>query len=183
MARDTVDPESGEAAQTSDRNPKRWVIATVVGVVAGVLVWLIGSAVLPRWWAQRMGGIVDGRLTTGTLLGMSTGAVFTLLPIFVLLAGWRFRKSWRRALLTLVVAVALAAPNLATLSIVLGTSNAAHAGERILDVEGPGFRGGSLVGSVVGILLGIGVAFLASSRRRNKRKAKALKAELDAEKA
>jgi hypothetical protein len=61
---------------------------------------------------------------------------------------------------------------------VLGNGNAAHAGERILDVEGPGFRGGSLVGAVLAALVSFGVIALLRSRRKNKTKAGELQAEL-----
>jgi len=101
-----------------------------------------------------------------------------LLPIFVLYLGWRFKKSWKRALGFIVGAFVVGAPNLMTLGIVVGSGNAAHAGERILDVEGPGFRGGSLVGAIAAVVIGLVLVWLVSSRRRNKDKAAELKAEL-----
>ena len=48
-------------------------------------------------------------------------------------------------------AVLLAIPNLLTLGIVLGVGNAAHAGDRILDVEAPAFRGASLAGALIAV--------------------------------
>ena len=44
-----------------------------------------------------------------------------------------------------------------TLSVVFGGNSAAHAGERIMDVEAPGFRGASLVGAIIVIPVFIGV--------------------------
>ena len=158
---------------------RRRVVMGVVGLVVVVGTWLLGAAVLPRWWAQRMGDIIDGRLTLGSLLGITIGSVFTVLALAVVGLGWRVREGWRRALLTLVIVALAAAPNLMTLGIVLGDGNAAHAGERILDVDGPGFRGGTLVGTIIGVLVALAFAFLAASRTRNKRKAKNLKAQLD----
>ena len=62
------------------------------------------------------------------------------------------------------LAVILALPNLMTLGIVLGRGNAAHAGDRILDVEAPAFRGGTLAGALLaGLLVGF-VAYLLVSR-------------------
>jgi hypothetical protein len=65
----------------------------------------------------------------------------------------------------------VAAPNLLTLGIVLGRGNGAHAGDRILDVEAPEFRGGTLAGA---LLAGACVAvawYLLASRRRARRRA------------
>ena len=60
-----------------------------------------------------------------------------------------------------------------TLGIVLGISDAAHAGDRILDVEGPGFRLWSLIGAIVGVRGGAGqhlprplAAGITAARRR-----------------
>ena len=156
------------------------LILGAITVVALGIAWFVGATVIPRWWAQRLGNVVDGRLTFGSLLGFSIGFAFTLLPLFVLWLGWRFRQGWGRLAITVGVALLAAAPNLATLGIVLGNGNAAHAGERILDVDGPGIRGGSLIGAIIGVLVGAGLVFLVTSRRRNKNKARDLKLRLDA---
>ncbi len=179
-------PDTGDdalrAAGTAggERNLGRRVLFFVIGAAVLVIAYLIGAAVLPRWWAQRVSNVIDGRLVFGKMLGFSVGLIFTLLPLFILATGWRFKKSWRRALGFVVAALVAAAPNLLTLGIVIGSGNAAHAGERILDVDGPGFRGGSLVGAIVGVVIAMAVLWLIGSRRRNKRKAKELKVELDA---
>ena len=76
-------------------------------------------------------------------------------------------------------AVVLAIPNLMTLGIVFGTRSAAHAGERILDVEGPGFRGGSLIGAVLGVAFVGVIVYLVTSRRASRRRAARLRDELD----
>jgi hypothetical protein len=60
---------------------------------------------------------------------------------------------------------------LMTLTIVLGASNAAHAGERVLDVDAPGFRGASLVGAIVAAALFALVLFLRIRRRLRGRRA------------
>ncbi len=156
------------------------IITWLVLLVGLGLAWLLGSAVIPRWWAQRLGNVIDGRLIFGSFFGFAMGALFTILPLVALALGWRFRGGFKRALIFVVLAVVLAAPNLATLGIVLGSGNAAHAGERILDVDGPGLRGGTLVGTVVGALLTFAFLALANSRRRNKRKARNLAQDLKA---
>lgn len=163
-----------------ESNLGRRVFLFVVGAASVVITYLIGAAVLPRWWAQRVGNLIDGSLIVGNTVGFGIGLVFTMAPLFVLAAGWRFKKSWRRAAAFVVVALVVAGPNLLTLGIVIGSGNAAHAGERILDVDGPGFRGGSLVGAIVGAVLTLMLLWLMGSRRRNKRKVDELKSELDA---
>lgn len=134
---------------------------------AGVLflgIW-IGAAFIPRWWAHRIGDQVQGSIPAGITLGLVYGFLFTVLPLVVAL--WAVRK--RRAVKTYgafaVAAIVLALPNLFTLGIVVGRGNAAHAGERTLDVEAPGFRGGSLVGAIVAAVLLLGIAYLLRSRR------------------
>jgi hypothetical protein len=109
---------------------------------------------------------VSGSIPAGITLGLVYGFLFTLLPLLVVLWGARRRRSWKRYLLFALTAIALALPNLFTLGIVVGTGNAAHAGERTLDVEAPGFRGGSLAGAILAGLLLLGIAYLLTSRRR-----------------
>lgn len=176
------DLDAGSATATStgsERNIGRRIVFIVVAIAALAITYLIGAAVVPRWWAQRISNVIDGRLLFGNLLGFSVGFAFTLLPIFVLSLGWRFKKSWKRGLMFLVGALIAGAPNLMTLGIVLGSGNAAHAGERILDVDGPGFRGGSLVGAIAAVVVGLALMWLVGSRRRNKNKASDLKHELE----
>jgi hypothetical protein len=140
------------------------------------LLALLGAAFLPRWWAQRIGDQVGGSITTGGFLGLFYGFVFTLLPLVVLWFAIRFLHTWRKRAVAVGVAVLLAAPNLLTLGIVLGTGNAAHAGDRTLDVEAPAFRGGTLAGALLaGACVG-GAWYLVGSRRRAQRRADELEA-------
>lgn len=158
---------------------RRRLILGAIGVALAVIGWFVGAAVLPRWWAQRIGDAVDGRITLGAFLGLAAGVLFTALALIVLWLGFRYRSTWRRAGATLVIAVLVASPNLLTLGIVIGDGSAAHAGERILDVDGPGFRGGTLVGAVLGTIVVAAFVLTASSRRRNKRRAEDLRRAAD----
>lgn len=173
---------SSEAAASAEPAPRRSlrrrVVIGLVVLVVAVGGYFLAASVIPRWWAQRVGGLVDGRMTVGSLAGVVSGFAFTFLPLCALWAGVRFRKGWRRAVRFVALAALLAAPNLTLLGIVFGHSNAAHAGERILDVEGPGFRGASLIGAVLGGLVFLAVLYLALSRRSNRRRAKLLRDEL-----
>jgi hypothetical protein len=138
----------------------------VVGVVAIVLA-LIGATVLPRWWSHRVADVVDGSLTTGALYGLFIGFVFTIVPLLLLALVIRYRRegrSWKGWIGWLALVVVTAAPNLMTLFIVVGRSDAAHAGERTLDVDAPGFRVWSLVGAIAGGAATFGLVYLVRTR-------------------
>jgi hypothetical protein len=155
-------------------NWSRRVGIGVALVVVVTLLALLGAAFLPRWWAQRIGDQVNGSITTGGFIGVFYGFVFTLLPLVVLWLVFRLLRTWRTRAVGLALVVLLAAPNLLTLGIVLGTGNGAHAGDRILDVEAPAFRGGTLAGALLAIALTVGLWYLVRSRRRAWRRADAL---------
>lgn len=154
-------------------------------VAAGALLvgaYVFAVSVLPRWWSQQVGDQVDGDLTTGALLGFMYGFLASLLPLLVLGLVWRFRRhslwAW---VVGATLALVLAAPNLVTLGIALGDGSAAHAADRTLDVEAPWFRGGMVVGVVVGALLALYVAYAAASRSRADRRAREARESLEAE--
>lgn len=151
------------------------------GVVVALvlLAGLIASATVPRWWAHRVGDQVDGSITQGTLVGLFYGFVFTFLPIAVLILILRWRTTWRWVVFGLAVAVILAFPNLMTLGIVLGRGNAAHAGDRILDVEAPAFRGGTFAGALLACALFGFVLYLLISRDRARSSERRARDELD----
>jgi hypothetical protein len=150
-------------------------VVLVLGLVAVFVVTvLLASATVPRWWSQRIGHQVDGSITQGTTLGLVYGFVFTFLPILAIVLLLRWRRTWKTMLVALALGVLLALPNLMTLSIVLGTGNAAHAGDRTLDVEAPAFRGASLVGAILAAALIVFAAYLVVSRDRAHGKARRL---------
>jgi hypothetical protein len=156
-----------EAAR-SDPNWSRRLVVSLVLVALVVLLGLAASATIPRWWAQRIGDQVDGSIVTGTFVGLFYGFVFTILPLLVLAAVLRWRRTWRALVIATVLALVLALPNLMTLGIVIGRGNAAHAGDRILDVEAPAFRGGTLVGVLIAAGLVALVVYLVASRGQPK---------------
>jgi hypothetical protein len=159
----------------SDVDPQRWVKRLVWGLVAIAAAYglaLVAAAFFPRWWAQRVADQVNGDLTSGILWGLFYGFVFTLVPLLLVTQLRRRFLSWTWRGILLVVAVLLAIPNWFTLAIVVGNGNAAHAGERILDVDAPGFRIATAIGAVgaaglVVVLLFTGV--VASHRRKQVR--------------
>ena len=150
----------------TERNWGRTVVWIVGLVVVLLLAGLVASATVPRWWAQRIGDQVDGSITQGTLLGLFYGFVFTLLPLVVIVLLLRWRTTPRTIAVALALGILFALPNLMTLGIVIGRGDAAHAGDRVLDVEAPAFRGGTLAGALLATGLVVFVAYLVISRGR-----------------
>ena len=155
------------APEARQANWGRRIVWGVAALAVLVILWLIGAAVIPRWWAHRVGDVVDGRLTVGALYGTFIGFVFTAMPLACLGLAGRLRRrvhTWKGWVAWLVAAAVLAAPNLMTLGVVWGNSDAAHDGDRILSVEGNGFRLWSLIGAVAAGVAGLGLAYLTKTR-------------------
>jgi hypothetical protein len=155
------------------------VVLVAGGVVGLGILYLLAVHWLPRWWSQRVGDQVDGSTTQGVGVGLFYGFVFTLLALafagFVLR---RWTRSWKAWLVAIGGAALLAAPNLMTLGIVAGSSSAAHAGDRTLDVEAPFFRGGVLFGAIAAGLAYAALQYVLVSRRRGRREAQRLRDDL-----
>jgi hypothetical protein len=158
----------------------RRAVWAVVALVALIALYFILAAFIPRWWAQRIGDQVDGSMAVGIGLGLFYGFAFTLVPALLLLLALRRDRSWSTRMWLAAGAIVLAIPNLMTLGIVAGNGSAAHAGERILDVEGPGFRASTLIGAIVAVVVAIGIRYLIDSRRRARFEAGRLDEELRA---
>ena len=148
---------------------RRFVIA-VLGAAVLIVLAFLGAAFLPRWWAHRLAHQVNGGMTTGILLGLFYGFVFTVIPLFVAFRAFRKRRRWRIWAGLGVLALLLSSPNLLTLGIVIGSGKAAHAGERTLDVDAPGFRGATLAGAIVAFLAFLALEYLFVSRSWTRRK-------------
>ncbi|WP_454860173.1 hypothetical protein [Promicromonospora soli] len=193
MAQNASDEPGGTGPSSGGPTPTgptpagaRWkpdwrdVVKRLIGVVAVIvavwLVYLFLSAFLPRWWAQVIGNAVDGSFSAGAWWGLVVGAVFTLVPLLFLMQAALPRRSWQLRGAFVVLAALFAVPNLLTLGIVLGTSNAAHAGERILDVDGPAFRGGSVWGAVAGAVVALVIVTMSVLYRRRGQRLRELRA-------
>jgi len=151
-----------------ERDPN-WSRRLVVGgsIAVGVLVLgYVGAAFIPRWWAHRVGDQANESMAGSIMLGLFYGFIFTVLPLLLIVWGIRKRRSARAWLFVVCGALLLALPNLFTLGIVFGRGNAAHAGDRTLDVEAPGFRGASLAGALLAVAAIGFIWYLLSSRRR-----------------
>ena len=148
----------------------RRVLKILLAVTLLIVLAFLGAAFLPRWWAQRVGHQVNGGITLGIILGLFYGFVFTVLPTLVARFAFHKRRRWKVWGILAAATLLLAGPNLLTLGIVIGTGNAAHAGQRILDVDAPGFRGATLAGVIIaGLLLGLLQYQLISRHRTGRR--------------
>ena len=172
--------EPPAVAPDGRRNWGRRIVIGGVVVLAAVIMFLIGSAFLPRWWAHRIGDQVGQSTASGIGIGLFYGSVFTFFPLLVLWLGFRKRRSWKAWLGVVLGAGVLAVPNLLTLGIVAGSGDAAHAGERTLDVEAPYFRASTLIGAIgAAVVLGVAISIF-WMRRRGKRTERHLRDELRA---
>jgi hypothetical protein len=60
--------------------------------------------------------------------------------------------------------------------VVLGNGGAAHAGQRIMDVDAPAFRGATLVGAIIGVATAVFTLYALASRRKRGIELKQLRA-------
>ncbi|MBC2639836.1 MULTISPECIES: hypothetical protein [unclassified Rhodococcus (in: high G+C Gram-positive bacteria)] len=144
-------------------------IGIAVLLVVLVIAYFILAAYLPRAWAQNVGGMAGGSFAGGILWGLLFGTVCTLLPLLLFRWAWhlfRRRRFKPMQIVLLIVGVLVVLPNLLTLSVVLGGNSAAHAGERVMDVDAPGFRGASLAGAIIGVVLFLGIAGVSFTYRK-----------------
>ncbi|MGX6510819.1 hypothetical protein [Rhodococcus sp. SJ-2] len=164
---------------------KPWLkktIAVVVTLLVLVVTYFVLAAFLPRWWAQRVAGLAEGGFSRGIMWGLLFGILCTAIPLVLLVwvwqvRGWKYGRGVQIALTVLALVVAI--PNLMTLSVVLGGGNAAHAGERIMDVDAPGFRGASLVGAVIGVLVFVFLVIAVARYRKRGKDLRAARADLE----
>jgi hypothetical protein len=165
-----------------DIAPGAWVKRIVLAIVLLAVAYVgfrVSAAFFPRWWAHRVGDQVNDSLTKGTLWGLFYGFVFTFIPVLML---FQIRKrffSWTWRIIVAFVALLLAAPNWLTLSVVAGDSKAAHAGERIFDVEAPGFRAGTLGGVIAGAVLALIITATGMQMKHRKSQVRRLRNERD----
>ncbi|MFT4397293.1 hypothetical protein ACLTEW_20385 [Gordonia lacunae] len=168
-----VRPTAGERANAV---VKKVVIGLVIAALL-VVTYFILEAFLPRWWAGQIGRRVEGSFSRGIGTGLVLGIVCTFLPVlfFTLAFVNRSRMKNVPTIMFAVLGVIVAIPNLLTLTVVAGGGNGAHAGERIFDVDAPGFRAATAWGVVIGIVLAVGVGYFIWRYRRRGRQLREIK--------
>ena len=179
------EPMSNRERTAGEERPtgigRRWLqrlVTIAIAILIGVLAYFVVAAFIPRWWAQRIAHQVDSKFTLGVVWGLFYGGLFTFVAVLVALQARRPMFRWPLKVGLIVVALLLEIPNLMTLGIVIGTSAAAHAGQRILDVEAPAFRSATVAGVIIGALLALGVFILVTLVRQRGRQVKALQAQI-----
>ncbi|MBM7279029.1 hypothetical protein JTZ10_14830 [Gordonia rubripertincta] len=158
------------AAERANTLIKKVVIGLIIAALL-VITYFILEAFLPRWWAGQIGRRVDGSMASGVWTGLVLGVVCTFVPLLLFTFAFLSRSRLRNvpAIAFAVVGVIVAIPNLLTLTVVIGGGNGAHAGERIFDVDAPGFRAATAWGVIIGVLLAIVVGwFIWRYRRRGR---------------
>ncbi|MDJ0392997.1 permease [Rhodococcus sp. G-MC3] len=167
----TIDGTTSVPANTGRPGWVNRAILIAVGAVALIIAYFVLAAFLPRWWSIRVGNFSDQAFSKGIFLGLVLGIACTLVPLLLFFAAWSVRRKRGgkvSAIIALVIAVVVAIPNLLTLTIVLGSNNAAHAGERTLDTEAPGFRGATALGAVIAVVIFALLVFLIVRARRSR---------------
>jgi hypothetical protein len=146
-----------------------WLVLLLVLAAAGFAIYVAAVAFVPRWWAQQVADQVGKSQVRGIVFGLGVGSIFTFVPLLVWAQVRRTFFNWVWRIILSLVALALAAPNWLTLSVLVGTSPAAVDGRAIFRASAPGFRNGSAAGAILGALLAIvivGTSLRLSQRRR-----------------
>jgi hypothetical protein len=173
---DAVEPQRPESADPSLGKRVSAVvhrlIAAVIVVAALVGAYFLLEAFLPRWWAQQIGRSIGGAFSRGIGSGFVIGFVCTFIPILLVVFAVISRGRLKNvpAAVCGIGAIVVAIPNLLTLAVVAGRGNGSHAGQRIFDVDAPGFRGATLGGAIAGALTAAGAAYFIWGYRRRGRK-------------
>lgn len=171
-------PSEGPGTRTGAEIWVRRIVVVLVVVVLALIVYGLLAAALPRWWAQRVGRQVDGRMTVGIFWGLFYGFVFSFLPVLV---AWQARRpslKWPWKIGVVLLAVLLAAPNWLTLAISLGDNSASDAGWITLVNEAPGFQWATLFGAVAGVVAALALIFVVAAARRRKTQVSRLEGQL-----
>lgn len=177
-SRSAGQPSEGPGTRTGAEIWVRRIVVVLVLVVLAFVVYGLLAAALPRWWSQRVGDQVDGRMTVGIFWGLFYGFVFTFVPVLVAWQARRPQLRWPWKIAVVLLALILAAPNWVTLAISLGDNSASDAGWITLVNEAPGFQWATFFGAVAGGLAALALLALTASARRRKTQVSRLEGQL-----
>ena len=167
-----------EQAQVPAQKKRNWgvkIILILVAVLVAVAAYFILGAVLPRWWSDVIAGQIRRDLGASVLVGMFYGFVFTFVPLLVAWQATRKAVSWPWKIAIVLVAVAIATPNLLTAGIAFGSTESAHAGQRTLSVDAGFFTTWTAISAVAAVVVFIGVTILRALWRRRGKQMKVLR--------
>jgi hypothetical protein len=161
------------AREVPARKSSNWaakVIVVLVLVAVAVISYFVLAAVLPLWWANTIKDQVGGNLGSGILVGMFYGFVFTFVPLLVAWQATHRRVSWPLKIAILLVAVALATPNLLTLAVMNGTTESSHNAQRIIGTDATWFPMWSGISAIAaGVVFVIALVLWTAWRRRGRK--------------
>ncbi|MET3369832.1 UNVERIFIED_CONTAM: heme exporter protein D [Jeotgalibacillus campisalis] len=167
-----------EQAQVPARKKRNWGVKTIlilVAVLVAVAAYFILGAVLPRWWSDVIAGQIRRDLGASVLVGMFYGSVFTFVPLLVAWQATRKAVSWPWKIALVLVAVAIATPNLLTAGIAFGSTESAHAGQRTLSMDAGFFTTWTAISAVAAVVVFIAVTILWALWRRRGKQMKVLR--------
>lgn len=167
-----------EQAQVPAQKKRNWGVKTIlilVAVLVAVAAYFILGAVLPRWWSDVIAGQIRRDLGASVLVGMFYGFVFTFVPLLVAWQATRKAVSWPWKIALVLVAVAIATPNLLTAGIAFGSTESAHAGQRTLSVDAGFFTTWTAISAVAAVVVFIAVTILWALWRRRGKQMKVLR--------
>ncbi|WP_159707725.1 hypothetical protein [Arthrobacter sp. 18067] len=167
-----------EQAQVPAQKKRNWgvkIILILVALLVAVAACFILRAILPRWWSDVIAGQIRRDLGASVLVGMFYGFVFTFIPLLVAWQATRKSVTWPWKIAIVLVAVAIATPNLLTAGIVFGSTESAHAGQRTLSVDAGFFTTWTAVSAIAALLIFIAVTVLWALWRRRGKQMKVLK--------
>ncbi|QXQ11459.1 hypothetical protein [Paeniglutamicibacter sp. Y32M11] len=173
-------PSSSADTQREDSSP-RWGLRIGLGVAAIIIlaiVYLVVLLFLPVWWATRVSNQTQGSVTSGIILGLTYGFVFTFVPLLI---AWqaRYKKvSWPWKAVIVVLAIIVAIPNLLTLSIYANSSGAAAKARSMIDISATWFPSWTMGGAAAALILFVGIAAFWHLWRARGKKMKSLKTEM-----
>ncbi|MCD2108895.1 DUF4190 domain-containing protein [Rhodococcus erythropolis] len=169
-----IDSETTVAPNNSHSGYLGWILRVISVVacvaVATVVVSLMLGPPFARAWAQWVARHLGGDFETGVVVGFVTGLLGIAVTLFAaLMSSLAWRRRGGPALSLGIGAIALLAviPGAVNLSIAVGTGGSGvSAAGRILDVDGPAFRGAWVAVSVAGLsLYMVGALLLGRSLR------------------
>lgn len=167
-----------EHAQATVRKKGRWP-GRIILPAAALLILLIAyfalAAVLPVWWANVIRNQVQGNLGAGILAGMFYGFVFTFVPLLVAWQATHKAVTWPWKIGLVLLAVAIATPNLLTAAVMISNSAAAHNGQRILGTEATWFPLWTQISAVAAVAVFVAGTILWNAWRQRGTKVKAFK--------
>ncbi|MFK0002484.1 hypothetical protein [Paenarthrobacter sp. NPDC090522] len=172
-----------EQAQVPPGKKGNWgvkIILVIVALLVAVAAYFVLGAILPRWWSDVIAGQIRRDLGASVLVGMFYGFVFTFVPLVIAWQATHKAVKWPLKIVILLVAVAVATPNLLTAGIVFGSNESAHAGQRTLSVDAGFFTTWTAISAVAAAVIFAAVTILWAVWRRRGKQMKALKqAELE----